>query len=50
MYQLWAAWSQNERAAGRPGVDLPPPSDEWLADVFNILLRDLERDEQNRNT
>lgn len=29
---MWALWSLNERAAGREGADLPPPSLRWVAD------------------
>lgn len=28
-------WSLNERAAGRPGLDLPPPDLGWMSDVLD---------------
>ena len=31
---LWGLWSLNERACGRPGMDLPEPSQAWTADCL----------------
>lgn len=33
---MWGIWSLNERAAGREGADLPPPSLRWVADCETL--------------
>lgn len=45
-YLMWGVWSLNERAAGRPGRDLPPPSTRWIADILEASGEQAEAVEQ----
>ena len=39
---LAALWSINEKLSGRPGYDLPEPTDDWLAELEAWELLKLE--------
>ena len=41
-YVACALWSLNERAAGRPGLDLEPLPRAYLSDVLEVALAESE--------
>lgn len=49
MHQALALWSINERLAGRAGVDMVRPSDEWLEDLMDVMIKRAEENEENKN-
>lgn len=42
-FERLALWSINERLAGRAGLDLPEPDEEWLEDLeaWEMLRREM---------
>ena len=47
--QMWGLlWSINETMQGREGLELPPPSRDWIDDLRQLQMREAAREQEQK--